>query len=83
MEKKDLFGICPYLTSQRVLSGKWSMYIIYLLSFGPIRFNELQRNMPKVEYYLSEVGEKFQPVLDALGSWGNEYIEFMRDRKEV
>ncbi len=112
MEKKDLFGICPYLTSQRVLSGKWSMYIIYLLSFGPIRFNELQRNMPgemthttlsrqlktleeeglivrkeysqippKVEYYLSEVGEKFQPVLDALGSWGNEYIEFLKDRE--
>ena len=47
MDKKDLFGLCPYVTSQKVLTGKWSMYIMYLLSDGPIRFNELQRNMPE------------------------------------
>ena len=47
MEKKDLFGLCPYVTSQKVLTGKWSMYIMYLLTDGPIRFNELQRQMPE------------------------------------
>ena len=47
MEKKNLFGLCPYVTSQKVLSGKWSMYIMYLLTDGPIRFNELQRKMPE------------------------------------
>ena len=47
MEKKNLFGFCPYVTSQKVLTGKWSMYIMYLLTDGPIRFNELQRKMPE------------------------------------
>ena len=48
MEKKDLFGICPYLTSQKLLSGKWSLYIMHLLEqSGSIRFNELLRKMPE------------------------------------
>ena len=111
MAKKELFGICPYVTSQKVLTGKWSMYIIYLLTKGPIRFNELQRQMPeamthttlsrqlkmleeeglvvrteyaqvppKVEYSLSEIGEKFQPVLNALEAWGNEYIDYLNKK---
>lgn len=47
MSKKELFGVCPYITSQKLLTGKWSIYILYLLSNGPIRFNELQRRMPE------------------------------------
>lgn len=48
MPKKELFGVCPYVTSQKVLTGKWSMYILYLLSQEPsLRFNELQRRMPE------------------------------------
>lgn len=109
MTKKDLFGLCPYLTSQKVLTGKWSIYILYLLSKGPVRFNELQRNIPeeithttlsrqlktlekeglilrieysqippKVEYTLSDIGIKFQKVLEALGEWGEEYIQFLK-----
>ncbi|MCD8008224.1 MAG: helix-turn-helix transcriptional regulator [Clostridiales bacterium] len=114
MAKKELFGLCPYVTAQKVLTGKWSMYILYLLSSGPIRFNELQRRMPeemthttlsrqlktledeglivrkeynqvppKVEYYLSEIGEKFRDVLAELEKWGNAYIKYMDSmRKE-
>lgn len=112
MEKKNLFGVCPYLTSQKVLTGKWSMYIMYLLSDGPVRFNELQRKMPeemthttlsrqlktledeglivrkvyqqippKVEYSLSEIGEKFKIVLSSLEIWGNEYIQYLNNQK--
>ncbi len=112
MENKNVFGKCPYLTSQKVLTGKWSMYIMYLLSDGPVRFNELQRRMPeemthttlsrqlktledeglivrkeyqqippKVEYSLSEIGEKFKIVLSSLEIWGNEYIEYLNSRK--
>ena len=44
--KEDLFGRCPYVTAQKLLTGKWSMYIIYLLSDGPVRFNELLRIPP-------------------------------------
>lgn len=114
MEKKELFGICPFVTSQKLLAGKWNMYILHLLSHGPVRFNELQRKIPeeithstlsrqlksleeygliirkeyeqippKVEYSLSEIGEKFEKVLDVMGEWGNEYIEYMKVRKKT
>ena len=111
MDKKDLFGLCPYVTSQKILSGKWSIYLLYLLKDGPVRFNELKRMMPeeithttlsrqlksleeeglivrkeysqippKVEYFLSEIGNKFDKVLLALGVWGDEYIEFIKEK---
>lgn len=111
--KKNLFGVCPYVTAQKVLTGKWSMYILYLLADGPIRFNELQRRMPeemthttlsrqlksledegliirteyqqvppKVEYQLSEIGEKFKKVLSTLEVWGNEYIQYLNSLKD-
>lgn len=114
MEKKELFGICPFVTSQKLFAGKWNMYILYLLSRGPVRFNELQRKIPeeithstlsrqlksleeygliirkeyeqippKVEYSLSEIGVKFEKVLDVMGEWGNEYIEYMKVRKKT
>lgn len=87
------------------------MYIMYLLSEGPVRFNELQRRMPeemthttlsrqlktledeglvirteyqqippKVEYCLSEIGEKFKAVLSVLEVWGNEYIQYLNKK---
>lgn len=46
MNKDTLFGICPLATAQKVLNGKWSIYILYLLQNGPVRFNELLRMMP-------------------------------------
>ena len=113
MEKKDLFGVCPYVTSQKVLTGKWSIYIMHILIDGPVRFNELQRRMPekmthttlsrqlkkleesglverieyqqippKVEYKLSDIGEKFRKVLDELGIWGKEYIQYLNSQNE-
>lgn len=111
MERKNLFGKCPYVTAQKVLTGKWSMYILHLLSEGPVRFNELQRRMPeemthttlsrqlktleneglivrreyqqippRVEYSLSEIGEKFKDVLSVLEVWGNEYIRYLNKK---
>lgn len=112
MAKKELFGKCPYVTSQKVLTGKWSMYILYLLSMeDSIRFNEMQRRMPdemthttlsrqlkaledqglvirkeysqippKVEYSLSDIGKKLEKVLNALGEWGNEYIQYINNK---
>ena len=111
MGKKQLFGKCPFLTSQKVLTGKWAMYLMYLLKDEPVRFNELQRKLPedmthttlsrqlkalekdglivrkvyseippKVEYELSDIGHKFEKVLDALEIWGNEYIEYLKQK---
>ncbi|MPN01976.1 hypothetical protein SDC9_149189 [bioreactor metagenome] len=46
--KKELFGVCHFVTSQKVLTGKWSLLIMYHLSEGPVRFNELQRRLPNL-----------------------------------
>lgn len=105
---KDLFGVCPFVTAQRLIQGKWAILILHHLSEGPLRFNELQRRMPKmthatlsaqlkqleaeglvirteypqippkVEYKLSEISEKFAPVLESIRTWGMEYIRCMR-----
>lgn len=44
--KKDLFGICPYVTAQKIFSGKWGILIMHHLSERPYRFGELQRKLP-------------------------------------
>ena len=36
----------PMLLVQKVLSGKWSVYILYMLKEGSLRFNEIHRRMP-------------------------------------
>jgi DNA-binding HxlR family transcriptional regulator len=45
-EKNSLFGICPYVTSQKLLTGKWSLLIMHHLSKEPLRFSELKRKLP-------------------------------------
>ncbi|ACL20156.1 transcriptional regulator, HxlR family [Desulfitobacterium hafniense DCB-2] len=108
--EKDLYGICPYVTAQKLLTGKWTLLIMYHLSLKTMRFNELQRALPsltqatltkqlrmmsdngliirtvydqippKVEYSLSDLGERFQPVLNAIQEWGTEYIDFLKSK---
>ena len=46
----ERFGKCPYATAQSLISGKWAPPILLYLSDGPIRFNELQRRMPKMTH---------------------------------
>lgn len=107
---EDRFGKCPYATVQELISGKWAVLILYYLEDGPVRFNELQRLMPKmshatlsvqlkalvskgivkrtedpdvpqkVEYALTDIGEKFKPVLQAISEWGREYIEYLKKK---
>lgn len=44
---EDLFGKCPYVTSQRLISGKWSILILYYLDNNDmLRFGELKKMMP-------------------------------------
>lgn len=105
----DCFGKCPYATVQKLISGKWAMLILHNLEDGPVRFNDLQRQLPKmthatlsvqlknliehglvirrqyesippwVEYSLSEIGQKFHPVLEAMEVWRKEYISYMKN----
>lgn len=48
--EQDLFGVCPFATAQRLIQGKWAILILHHLSGGPLRFNELQRRMPKMTH---------------------------------
>lgn len=101
---------CPFTTAQKVLSGKYSLTIIFHLKDGPKRFNELLRKFdglthssltkqlrqlenfriihrevynqvpPKVEYSLTELGEKLYPTINELIDWGNKYIDNCQGR---
>lgn len=96
---------CPYVTTQRVLQGKWAIVVLYHLSTGTKRFNELEKMIPdatrtvltrqlrqleqdrlitrkvyaevppRVEYSLSELGCKFQKVLDEIEVFGLDYLK--------
>jgi len=41
----ELVGKCPYVTTQKLLSGKWTVMILFFLSLGTHRFGELSRKM--------------------------------------
>ncbi|HCQ6279582.1 helix-turn-helix domain-containing protein [Clostridioides difficile] len=43
-----LYDKCPYVTTQKVLQGKWAIVILYHLSTGTKRFSELERSIPDV-----------------------------------
>jgi DNA-binding HxlR family transcriptional regulator len=43
-----LFGICPYVTTQKLFSGKWSLLIMHLLEEKTLRFGELQRALGNI-----------------------------------
>ena len=44
---KDHYG-CPVQASINVLSGKWKVQILWHLSFGPRRFAQLHKKLPKI-----------------------------------
>lgn len=46
----ERFGKCPFYTTQRLIQGKWAILILHYLSEGPLRFNALQRKMPKMTH---------------------------------
>ncbi len=39
---------CPIARISKVIQGKWTMVIIYLLSEGTLRFSEIRRKLPSV-----------------------------------
>ncbi len=51
--RKDLFGVCPFVTSQKILQGKWAILVLHELSQGTRRFNELERGLQVTHATLS------------------------------
>lgn len=39
---------CPITRISKVLQGKWSMVIIYVLAEGALRFSEIHRKLPHI-----------------------------------
>ena len=48
---------------------------------GLILRKEYPQIPPKVEYSLTEIGEKFAPVLESIRVWGLEYIRYMQAKQ--
>ena len=48
LEEHDLYKICPYFTSQKILSGKWALLILHYLDESPLRFKELERKLKPI-----------------------------------
>jgi DNA-binding HxlR family transcriptional regulator len=48
LTQEELFGKCPYATSQKILSGKWALIILHHLSENTLRFSELQKLLPDI-----------------------------------
>ncbi|MGT2755868.1 winged helix-turn-helix transcriptional regulator [Streptococcus ovuberis] len=46
--KPSVYAKCPFATTQRILTGKWAIVVLYQLSTGTKRFNELQRLLPEI-----------------------------------
>lgn len=47
-KENQLFGACPYQTTQQLFSGKWVLVIMHLLSQKTYRFGELQRSLTPI-----------------------------------
>lgn len=41
---------CPFTIAQRLIQGKWAILILHYLSEETLRFNELQRRMPRMTH---------------------------------
>lgn len=48
--ERETINTCPFATAQRIIQGKWAILIMHYLSEGTLRFNELQRKMPKMTH---------------------------------
>lgn len=47
-ENSELYGVCPYFTSQKILSGKWAILILHHLDGQTLRFNEIEKRLGKI-----------------------------------
>lgn len=103
------YDMSALVLGQNLISGKWTIFILWSLSKGKKRFKDLhnflrhtsrsiltkqlqelehngliQREVygevpVRVEYSLTEIGEKLIPVLYALSDWSKEYVTYSKE----
>ena len=79
---------CPAELALNILSGKWKLKILWHLSRGTIRFNELQRILGNITtktlteqlrelesqgIILRKIYPEVPPVLQEMCAWGKQY----------
>ena len=52
-EKENKFGICPFVTAQQLLSGKWAILILESLADGAKRFGQIRSEIDITQATLS------------------------------
>lgn len=111
-EKCQQYDVCPMALVQKLLSGKRKIMILWYLSSGVLRFNDIKKRLPdvtqkmltkqlrdleedfliyrkvypvvppKVEYGLTDLGEKIIPLLEMMHKFGASYIELTFDEPD-
>ena len=66
----------------RMTHATLSVQLKSLEEYGLIRRVQYEAIPPRVEYSLTEMGEKFHPVVAAMEAWGREYIDWIHGRDE-
>ncbi len=85
-ERCNKYEMCPINLVHKIISGKWKILILWYLMPNPLRFSDLESHNlvyrkvypvvpPKVEYGLTECGEKLIPVLESMYSYGVDYLQ--------
>lgn len=72
----DLLRLMPKMTHATL-----SVQLKSLVESGLVERKQYESIPPKVEYSLTEIGQKFHPVLEALHTWGADYIAYMSERQ--
>ena len=57
-----------------------SVQLKTLVENGLVMRTQYEDIPPRVEYSLTEIGQKFQPVLIELQKWGPEYLDYMKEK---
>lgn len=69
----DLLRRMPKMTHATL-----SVQLKTLVDNGLVERVQYEDIPPRVEYSLTDIGKKFHPVLAAMNTWGQEYIEAMK-----
>lgn len=72
----ELFRKMPRMTHATL-----SVQLKSLEEAGQVQRTQYESIPPRVEYDLTDIGRRFHPVIEAMRTWGMEYIEYLSDQE--